>query len=158
MALEAPPIADWNALAASKREASMKKIPSAWELSSSLTSQFLPTSTLNVLDVPRTCGLLSERELQLTENYDATALIELMTTGQVKSLDVVKAFCKRAAIAQQCVSCLTEIMFEEAVARARECDEFLEREGRPIGPLHGLPVSLKVLFTYTSYPSSGHLI
>lgn len=35
-------------------------------------------------------------------------------------------------------------MFDEAIERAKYCDEYLAREGKPIGPLHGLPISLKV--------------
>ncbi|KAH8716848.1 amidase signature domain-containing protein [Phaeosphaeriaceae sp. PMI808] len=138
-----PPIASWQDLAKAKRESVAAKIPQDWLLPTSLSSKYTETSTLNVLDVPRTCGLLTEKELDITENYDATALVQLMAAGKLKSIDVVTAFCKRAAIAQQCVNCLTEIMFDEALARAKECDAYLEKEGKPIGPLHGLPISLK---------------
>jgi amidase len=147
----ASPIADWRTLAASKRKALAEKIPSEWLLPESTTSPLSETSTHNVLSIPRDCGLLSERELDLTEKYDATALVEAMTSGKIKSVDVVGAFCKRAAIAQQCVNCLTEIMFEEAMARAKECDAFLEKEGRPMGALHGLPISLKVISNTPSH-------
>jgi amidase len=140
------PIADWQELAKSKKESVAAKIPKDWLLPSTLTSQYNETSTLNVLDVPRTCGLLTEQELAITEDHDATALVQLMSKGELKSVDVVTAFCKRAAIAQQCVSCLTEIMFDEALANARECDAYLEKEGKPIGPFHGLPISLKDSF------------
>jgi amidase len=142
----APAIADWQELAKSKRESVTAKIPKDWLLSTELTSQYTEASTLSVLDVPRTCGLLTEQELAITQKYDATALVELMATGKLRSVDVVGAFCKRAAIAQQCVSCLTEIMFEEALARARECDAYYAKEGKPVGPLHGLPISLKDSF------------
>jgi amidase len=140
------PIADWEGLARSKKESVAAKIPRGWLLPTSLTEQYTETSTLSVLDVPQTCGLLSEKELAITQDYDATDLVGLMTKGELKSIDVVTAFCKRAAIAQQCVNCLTEIMFDEALARARECDDYLAREGKPIGPLHGLPISLKDSF------------
>jgi amidase len=140
----APPIADWHELAKSKRESVFAKIPKDWLLPTSQTSQYTETSTISVLDVPRTCGILTEKELDVTENYDASDLVKMMAERQLKSVEVVTAFCKRAAIAQQCVSCLTEIMFEEAMARARDCDEYLEKEGRVLGPLHGLPISLKV--------------
>jgi amidase len=50
---------------------------------------------------------------------------------------------QRAAIAQQLVSCLTEIMFNDALKRAAELDAHLAAGKEPIGPLHGLPVSLK---------------
>jgi hypothetical protein len=139
-----PQTADWASLASSKRSALLAKIPSKWHLPPSITTAISPTSTASVISVPRESGLLSEQELDLTENYDATSLVDLMSSGKVKSVDVVTAFCKRAAIAHQLVNCLTEVFFEEAMARARECDEFLEREGRAMGPLHGLPISLKV--------------
>ena len=30
-----------------------------------------------------------------------------------------------------------------ALARAKELDEYLQKNEKPIGPLHGLPISLK---------------
>ncbi|EMD59855.1 hypothetical protein GGP41_009009 [Bipolaris sorokiniana] len=142
----APLIADWQALAKSKRESVFAKIPKDWLLPTSQTSQYTETSSISVLDVPRTCGILTEKELEITENYDATDLVKMMAERQLKSTEVVMAFCKRAAVAQQCLNCLTEIMFDEALARARECDEYLEKEGKVLGPLHGLPISLKDSF------------
>ena len=32
---------------------------------------------------------------------------------------------------------------ERALARAAECDAYLKEKGKTMGPLHGLPVSLK---------------
>jgi Asp-tRNA(Asn)/Glu-tRNA(Gln) amidotransferase A subunit family amidase len=97
-----------------------------------------------VLNIPSQSGLLSRQELEITENYDAWGLTQLIAGGRLTSKEVTVAFCKRAAIAQQCVNCLTEIIFDEAIARAGQCDEYLKREGRTMGPLHGLPISLKV--------------
>lgn len=42
-------------------------------------------------------------------------------------------------------SCLTEIFFEEAQERAKHLDA-LRAEGKLVGPLHGLPISLKDSF------------
>ncbi len=42
------------------------------------------------------------------------------------------------------VNCLTEVFFEDAIARAKYLDEYLAREGKPLGPFHGLPISIKV--------------
>lgn len=142
----APSISNWEELAKSKRESVFAKIPKDWLLPSSLTSRFHEKATLSVLDVPATCGILTPKELDITSNYDATDLLGLMAKGELKSIEVVTAFCKRAAIAQQCCSCLTEIMFDEALARARECDTYLAEHGKPMGPMHGLPISLKDSF------------
>lgn len=51
-------------------------------------------------------------------------------------------------------NCLTEVLFEDAVYRARELDEYLQCEGNPIGPLHGLPVSLKDQFNIKGIDST----
>lgn len=142
----APPTVNWEVLAKQKREEVAAKIPAEWRLPSTIMAEFHEKATINVLDVPRSSGILTPKELEITEQYDASDLIKLMASGALKSVDVVTAFCKRAAIAQQCVSCLTEIMFDEALAKARECDDYLAKHGKPMGPLHGLPISLKDSF------------
>jgi amidase len=42
-------------------------------------------------------------------------------------------------------NCLTEIFFTEAMEQARRLDDVLKSTGRPIGPLHGVPISIKDL-------------
>jgi len=49
---------------------------------------------------------------------------------------------------------LTEILFPEALARAKFLDEHLEKTGQVIGPLHGLPISLKDCMITPPHPSS----
>lgn len=91
---------DWQELVARKRNKCQQKTPKEW---------ILPTEFLNVTphpleyDIPRRCGILSSLELDITENYTATQLIAKLAVGNVSSLDVTTAFCKRAAIAQQLV-------------------------------------------------------
>ncbi|KAL2357109.1 acetamidase [Cryomyces antarcticus] len=139
----------WQSIAARKKEEQTSRIPKEWLLARE------PSPNLNnVLSVPRSCRLLSERELAITENYDATALAEEIAKGRLKSVDVVTAFCKRAAIAHQLTNCLTEIMFEDALSRAKKLDEHLKRTGKPIGPLHGVPISLKDTFRVPGYDAS----
>ena len=96
-------IKDYKIVSQEKLSANAAKIPRDWQLSSKYLENVNASSDLNVLDVPRTCGILNEKELDITENYDATALLEKMAAKQLSSYDVVLAFCKRAAIAQQLV-------------------------------------------------------
>lgn len=49
---------------------------------------------------------------------------------------------KRAEHAQ--VFCLTDWFYEEALDYARALDEILDCGGEPLGPLHGIPIGLKV--------------
>ena len=67
----------------------------------------------------------------------------MLAKGEVKATIVVNAFLRRAALAQKLVNCVSELLPERALARAEELDKFLQEEKRPIGPLHGLPISVK---------------
>lgn len=51
-------------------------------------------------------------------------------------------------------NCLTEILFPEALARAKFLDDHLGQTGEVIGPLHGLPISLKDCLITPPHPSS----
>jgi amidase len=89
-------MAKWEELAADKRARIDKSIPSEWKLKS------LPEGD-SFLDVPAKSGILSEKELEIT-NSTATDLVKKLASGELKSVDVTLAFCKRAAIAHQLVS------------------------------------------------------
>lgn len=113
------------------------RIPSEWRLST-------PPSA-NVLDVtyiPGSCGLLTMKELEITERSPST-LVDELAKGEWSAVEVTTAFCKRAAIAQQLVNAITEFFPEEALETARAADDYLAKHGKPIGPLHGLPISIK---------------
>ena len=43
-------------------------------------------------------------------------------------------------------NCLHEIFFDQALQRAKELDEYFAANGATMGPLHGLPISLKDQF------------
>lgn len=145
MATEAP----YKAIAQRKQAERDSRIPSAWRLT------YPPSpSTLDVRSIPRTCGILSSSELYVTENYDATALAEAIRSKKLNAESVAIAFCKRAAIAQQVCNCLTEIFFEDAIERAKWLDDEYTRTGKPVGPLHGVPVSLKDSFKVKGYDAS----
>lgn len=44
------------------------------------------------------------------------------------------------------VNCLTEVFIDRALRRAAELDAHLKEHGTVVGPLHGLPISLKDQF------------
>jgi hypothetical protein len=74
-----------------KREHLESQIPSEWRL----TSEFLPTeSTERVLDVPRKCGLLTAKEVDITEKWDVKGMLGELKSGRLKAYDAVLAFCK----------------------------------------------------------------
>ena len=73
----------------------------------------------------------------------AAELASKIRNHELSCIQVTEAFCHQAAVAQQLTNCLTEICFEDAIKRAEELDAYFAENGRPVGPLHGLPVSVK---------------
>ncbi|OQE24076.1 hypothetical protein PENFLA_c010G01449 [Penicillium flavigenum] len=109
------------------------------------------------IHVLSSCGLLSVSELNWTDpsKHDATSLLHRLATSEVSSTHLVTAFCKRAAIAHQLTNCLTEILFKEAIARAKALDEHLQRTKEVIGPLHGIPITFKNSFDIKGHDASS---
>ncbi|KAK7626428.1 fatty-acid amide hydrolase [Phyllosticta citricarpa] len=141
---------DWQTLTARKRETISSQIPASWRLSPSFieatgASATAPTRLI-AGDAVRKSGVLSEREFALTEGATASALVERMSKGEISAVEVVTAYCKRACVAGQLTNCLTETLYDTAIERARFLDDYLAREKKPFGPLHGLPVSVKDSF------------
>ncbi|KAI7240916.1 amidase family protein, partial [Hortaea werneckii] len=146
--------AAWQTRAEDYQRAAIAKIPEAWRLDSQYLNDTGPASKRSVLDLPAKCGILSERELDITETYNIVQLVQQLASGSMSSAEVTTAFCKRAAIAQQLTSCLTETFFETALTRAKECDAYLASHRKPLGPLHGLPISLKDSFNVRNVRST----
>ncbi|GLA48863.1 hypothetical protein AnigIFM63604_004447 [Aspergillus niger] len=147
-------VEQWETIVQKKQADAAAKIPQAWRLPAEFTANVSETAPTNVLDVPRKCGLLSAKQLEITENYDATALLEQIHSGKLTAVEVAEAFCLRAAIAQQVTRCLTETFFDIALQRAKELDEYFQSTGKVRGPLHGLPISLKDCFNVAGVPST----
>ncbi|EFW18828.1 hypothetical protein D8B26_005627 [Coccidioides posadasii str. Silveira] len=112
---------------------------------------------INVMDIPRQCGLLSTKQLEITEKWDVKGLLGEMASGRLTVTEVCEAFCKRAAIAHQLTRCLTEPLFDSALKRASFLDAHLKRTGKPYGPLHGLVVSVKDTFDVEGVDSTTGL-
>lgn len=75
-------------------------IPSEWRIPK---DKLPPPEQKYVTDFPATCGLLTDAELTITDSY-ATEIVKKIADGEWKAEDVTRAFCKRAAVAQQVVS------------------------------------------------------
>ncbi|GAA6027662.1 hypothetical protein JCM8097_007971 [Rhodosporidiobolus ruineniae] len=134
---------NWRDKAAAKRAARDELIPLDWRLPQELVAR---DPAKGVMEVPKTCRILTERELEITELDEVEELASRIASKRYTAVEVTTAFCKRAAIAHQLVNCLTEIMFDRALQRAHELDEHLVMTGKTVGPLHGVPVSLKEQF------------
>ncbi|XWW97156.1 hypothetical protein V2A60_005137 [Cordyceps javanica] len=140
-AAEDPAGPEWAKIAVQKRAQRDAAIPAEWHLPPGLIFE----DRLNITRAPVESGILSPREIEITET-DAATLVPKLAAREYTSYEVTLAFCKRAAIAQQLVNCLSEIFFDAALESAKQVDADYRVSGVVRGPLHGLPVSLKDCF------------
>ncbi|OBT94072.1 hypothetical protein VE01_07080 [Pseudogymnoascus verrucosus] len=127
----------WQDIAQEEQNKRDAAIPSEWRLQNPPGPE-----VRNVMRVPYESGIMTAEELAWTEK-DATELLRLISEGKLKSYDLTLAFCKRAAIAQQVLNCMTHIFFDDGLRQAKELDEIYAHTGKVVGPWHGLPFSIK---------------
>ncbi|KAK8222017.1 hypothetical protein M8818_000185 [Zalaria obscura] len=82
----------------------------------------------------------------ITSINDACKLAGKIAGGELTAYAVVSAYVRRAAAAHEKTNCLTEILFDEALQQAQELDQYYALHKKPIGPLHGVPMTLKDQF------------
>jgi amidase len=128
-----------------------EKVPNELRLPASIFAN----PPVDVSTVPATCGLLTTKEVEITESYDAFGLAEDIAAKKLTAVEVATAFSKRAIIAHQLTCCLTQWFMDKAVKQAQELDDYLEKNGKTIGPLHGVPISIKEHMPIAGTYSSG---
>ena len=113
------------------------KIPPQW---------ILPKSTYplpsNASTLTSTCGILSPEEYEITQQ-SASTIHQWVISKKYTAVEVTIAFAKAAAIVHQATNCLMDFSLEAALVRAKWLDEGLAKTGKPVGPLHGVPISVK---------------
>lgn len=99
-------------------------------------------------------NLLSEEEFAITD-LPAYEIVAKIAGGQWSAVQVFKAFAKRGTIAHQFTNCALDLFPEEGLKRAEYLDEYYAKNGKTIGPLHGLPISLKEQMNYKGKITHG---
>ncbi|KAK9366349.1 amidase signature domain-containing protein [Lipomyces kononenkoae] len=133
-------VAPWEEKALAKRA----------KLAASISKEYLipeselpPADRLDVSQVPK--ELLPKEVVEITE-LTATEIVNAVAKGTYSAVEVTTAFIKRAVLAHQLLNIFTEFFPEIALKRAGELDDYYKSTGKTIGPLHGLPISLKDQF------------
>jgi len=148
IALETQP---WQGIAAEKRAELYAAIPSTYRINETIFQG------MNVTELPRKCGIMTEKELCITEDR-AVDIISRIRKQDYTAVEVTTAFCKRAAVAHQVTNCLAAICFDDALKQAQKLDKYMKEHGRPKGPLHGLPISVKEHVYLNGTPATAGLI
>lgn len=85
---------------------------------------------------------------------DPIVLLKEIADKKYTAVQVAGAYLRCAVLAQKTVNCVTEFLPDMALEMATKCDKYLEEYGKTMGPLHGLPISLKDMVCLKGYPQS----
>ncbi|KAF5694715.1 hypothetical protein FDENT_843 [Fusarium denticulatum] len=85
-------------------------------------------------------------ESVVPEHADVSSLLAQLKTGKITAEKLVSVTIRRAITSHNETNCLSETLFESALERAKSLDEYFQKHQQLIGPLHGIPVSVKDQF------------
>ncbi|KAI4099500.1 MAG: hypothetical protein LQ339_005927 [Xanthoria mediterranea] len=140
----------WQLIARAKVADTHSKISEEWRLSD---LDLEKTKKHRTLTGPYIEQYLTDDEKGIIGN-DSGQLVKKIKSRQYTAVDVARAYCKTAAVAQQINNCLHEIMFDFALHTAKRLDQYYAKNGIVKGPLHGLPISLKDQFHVKGYDTT----
>lgn len=98
--------------------------------------------------------LSSPEEVAVTSISDAALLAHKICNREFTAVYVTTAYIKRAVTAHHETNCLTEICFQRALDRAKYLDDYLAQHRKPIGPLHGVPFTVKDQFNLKGFDTT----
>ena len=82
----------------------------------------------------------------------ATQIAEGLQSGDIKSAQVLESFSNRIAEFEDTVKAWEHYDKDFILQKANEADDY-KNIGRPIGPLHGLPIGIKDIFGTNDMPT-----
>ncbi|KAG7694673.1 hypothetical protein KL951_003850 [Ogataea haglerorum] len=118
-----------------------------------LADNLIPQETgVDVTSIPEKVLTKEELEIVNTPGYE---LVKQIASGELTAVEVFKAYAKTATAAHQLTNCAMELFLDEGLKRAEELDAYYKKTGQTVGPLHGLPVSLKEHYNYKGKVTHG---
>ncbi|KAJ9092883.1 hypothetical protein QFC20_007256 [Naganishia adeliensis] len=127
---------DWQAKAAAIKARTLSKIPK----DALISIDSLPARVIHLNFTGTHLTPLEREIIQL----DASDLRDRLADRSYTAVQVVRAYIKSAAVAHQVTNCLTDLFADEALERARWLDGQYQVTGKPVGRLHGVPISVKI--------------
>ncbi|QLQ80459.1 hypothetical protein HG537_0D04590 [Torulaspora globosa] len=126
-----------------------EKIPSAAELDSE------PINARVFVTEP---GLLSDSEREIVNELTIDDLLRKQLSRELTAEQIARAYIKSAIIAQFATNCVMQFLIPSALERAKELDEYLREHGELLGPMHGIPISLKEQMGYEGQPTTASYV
>lgn len=145
----------WKALAQKGRDIrdnSMAEVETYFPANGSKHLDDLPDPMpLNVTGLPK--KYLSAHDYEIVET-DPMVLLKAIASKQYTALEVASAYMHASVLGQRVVNCVTEFLPKMAFDQATYLDKHLEETGKTVGPLHGLPISMKDMLDFAGRPNN----
>ncbi|TKY90144.1 hypothetical protein EX895_000142 [Sporisorium graminicola] len=90
---------------------------------------------------------LAQHDLEILSS-DIAGITSSIQARRWTATQVLCAYVRATRRAQLRTNCLTEVFIDQALQRAAELDAHFAKTGQLVGPLHGVPLSLKDTFAY----------
>ncbi|CDO93833.1 unnamed protein product [Kluyveromyces dobzhanskii CBS 2104] len=87
--------------------------------------------------------LLTDSELKIVNDYTIEDLLSKQVDGSLTAVEIANAYIKSAIIAQLATNCIMQFLISYALEKAAKLDTYLKENGKLVGPMHGIPISLK---------------
>lgn len=130
---------NWEEVAASVKARVLASLPPEYLIPADKKP---PTDQRRVENFVRDSGFFSAEEIEIT--HSSASQITAKVVDKIWTAEqVIKAFSKSSAVAHQLTNCLTFTDYPRALRTAKALDEEFAKTGKPRGPLHGVPISLK---------------
>ncbi|GME84205.1 unnamed protein product [Ambrosiozyma monospora] len=137
----------WKPKIKAYQEALDKNALAEYRVPESEVPKTLDSAPFNTLAYLSKTKHLSPEEHTIT-NLTATELASAIASKKYTSVEVLKAFAHRAVIAHQFTNFACDFFINEGITRAQSLDDHLAKTGKTVGPLHGVPISLKEQIGY----------
>jgi len=89
--------------------------------------------------------------------WGAVALAEAIAARRVSSRDAVASALARLEAVNPCINAVVDVLADEALAAADKADNALAR-GDAVGPLHGVPVTVKINVDYAGRATTAGVV
>lgn len=103
-------------------------------------------------------GLLSDSEREIVNELTIDDLLRKQLSKELTAEEITRAYIKSAIVAQFATNCVMQFLIPSALERAKELDEYLREHGELLGPMHGVPISLKEQMGYEGQPTTASYV